>query len=46
MYWENIEGWFTFQLLYSNMIQRFPNCHDGFVSNDKTYIEEWCKNNV
>ena len=25
MYWENIEGMFTFQLLYSNMIQRFPN---------------------
>ena len=25
MYWENVEGWFTFQLLYSNMVQKFDN---------------------
>jgi predicted O-methyltransferase YrrM len=25
MYWENIEGMFTFQLLYSNMVNKFGN---------------------
>lgn len=22
------------------------DCHDGFIGNDKTYIEEWCKNTI
>ena len=25
MYWENLEGVFTFQILYSNMVQQFPS---------------------
>lgn len=25
MYWENIEGMFTFQILYSNMVNSFPS---------------------
>lgn len=31
MYWENVEGSFTFQLLYSNMVQQF--------NNDSTFVE-------
>lgn len=31
MYWENVEGSFTFEILYSNMVQRFGN--------DSTFVE-------
>ena len=33
MYWENLEGMFTFQVLYSNMVQKFDNAIESIRKN-------------
>lgn len=45
--YQYIDGYFFTLDKLQQLVRDFQvDCHDGFVSNDKTYIEEWCKNNI
>lgn len=39
------DGYFLTKNLLKELVRDFQvDCHDGFVSNDDTYIDEWLKN--
>jgi hypothetical protein len=41
-----VEGYFISIDDLAKLVRDFQaDCHDGFVSNDKSYIEEWLKKN-
>lgn len=40
-----LEGYFLTMNQLKELVRDFQaDCHDGFVSNDNAYIEEWLKN--
>jgi len=40
-----VDGYFLTIDELQKLVRDFQvDCHDGFVSNDKSYIEQWCKN--
>lgn len=44
--YQYIEGYFFTLDKLQQLVRDFQaDCHDGFVSNDKAYIEEWIKIN-
>lgn len=44
--YQYVEGYFFTLDKLNQIIRDFQvDCHDGFVSNDKAYIEEWIKKN-
>jgi len=39
-----VEGYFLSQYDLARLVRDFQaDCHDGFVSNDLSYIEQWLK---
>lgn len=42
---EYVDGYYLTLKDLERLVRDFQaDCHDGFVSNDSTYIEEWLKN--
>jgi hypothetical protein len=45
--YEYVDGYFLTVHDLAKLVRDFQaDCHDGFVSNDKAYIEEWLKKHV
>jgi hypothetical protein len=42
-----VDGYFLTIDELQKLVRDFQvDCHDGFVSNDKSYIEQWLKTNI